>query len=172
VFIFAPAGALGKKMETVLKGGAESGNMKVVKTFQFVAPDSSERYMTLLVLVDLNGNTYHVYNRQNMNGTQLYYVLDKSGTIKMWKDRKGNLIFNVYPSKRFFVGKGPLQISVPVYRTVIKNNELHFETKDDVKSLAFEGVNILDTDVFPWANNRAVHMLLYFLFYMDEKAHL
>jgi len=147
--------------------------MKVVKTFQFVAPDSNERYMTLLVLVDLNGNTYHVYNRQNLNGTQLYYVLDKSGTIKMWKDKKGHLIFNVYPSKHgFFVGKGPLQINVPVYRTVIKNNELHFETRDDVKSISFQGVNILDTGVFPWASNRAVHMLLYFLFYMDEKVHL
>jgi hypothetical protein len=162
-------------METVFKtgDGAESGNMKVVKTFQFVAPDSTERYMTLLVLVDLNGNTYHVYSRQNQNGTQLYYVLDKSGTIKMWKDRKDHLIFNVYPSKySFFVGKGPLQINVPVYRTVIKNNELHFETRDDVKSISFQGVNILDTGVFLWASNRAVHMLLYFLFYMDEKVYL
>ena len=146
--------------------------MKVVKTFQFVAPDSSDRYMTLLVLVDLLNNTYHVYNRQNLSGTQLYYVLDKSGTIKMWKDRKDHLIFNVYPPRHsFFVGRGPLQINIPVYRTAIKNNELHYETRDEVKSLSFEGVNILDTDVFPWAENRAVHMLLFFLFYMDQKVY-
>ncbi|MCI4409776.1 MAG: hypothetical protein JHC26_11845 [Thermofilum sp.] len=163
-------------METVvLKNGDGNGdqNMKVAKVFQFVAPDTSEHYMTLLVFVDLNGNVYHIYNRQNNNGTQLYYILDRSGTIKIWKDKKGHLLFNVYPKQHaFFVAKGPLQINIPVYRTLIKNNELHFETKDDVKSLAFEGVNILDTSIFPWANNRAVHMLLYFLFFMDQKVNL
>jgi len=146
--------------------------MKVIKAFQFVSPDSSDRYMTLLVFVDLNGNTFHVYNRQNLNGTQLYYVFDKSGTIKMWKDRKDHLLFNVFPPRHsFFVGKGPWQINIPVYRTVIKSNELHFETKEDVKSLAFQGVNILDTSVFPWASNRAVHMLLFFLYFMDQKVY-